>query len=1222
LPLSFNNRVEIKTKMRRERLSKINRLGFQIGLILIAISIFGSFGIAFASFNEQINYQGKLMDSGGVAVADGNKCMRFSLYTVSTGGSPIWTEEWKASTSYVVTSNGLFSVLLGSHSSLSNVDFNQSSLYLQVDYDPGCDDTYEEVFSPRKRLGAVPAAFEAKKLEGYNWASPGALGSSTPNTGAFTTLSASGNVTFDGGTFVFNESGADKDFRIEGEGSPNLFFADASANSVGIGTNTPSSILEIDSNGLTNYFSITNLSSGDILTVDSAGNVGIGTTTPNNKFQVSELIDFDDTDFNILLGTQAGYSDAGRFNIFVGYQAGYNNDTTGTGDEGERNIYIGYKSGYGETAGTQNTGYSNIGLGYATLRYNTSGSRNVAVGDYSLYLNTSGHRNTAVGAYALKGNSTGYRNVAVGTDALISVDASNNTAVGDAAGYYLSSGADNTLIGRAAMFYNETGSNNVVVGSFAGFGQSGNNQANNVYIGVEAGKNNIGSGNVLIGYQAGYNETGSNKLYIENSNSATPLIYGEFDNDIVTINGTLGIADTSPDYPLEILSTTTPQFAISYTDAAYSTFEVDSGGDLTITPSGGDILLPSNTTIGSASEGDIYFFDGDTSGENYELRIYGYITATSGPSFAALNLDDANDEFLIDVSDGDADTTLDAAIRLDDISGSSVFRIRDSGGTEVFRVDSDGYITMVGSTAKTLVTRVSAGAPSESDADGALVIDSTNGRIYYRYGGAWHYSAQTAGFTVPAEEKTDTISGEPIQEGDFVLGLINDSFEDGSLHGIWVKWDNVKQELLEEIYAQLGIVSTDSNSASEGLILDEDGSVLSNTYKSSEETWGTEILGSYVEKIKQALASLGLTIEKGIAQIKEIITDRLTAKTVRVEKIEMVDAVTGEIYCTWIERGKLKKVKAKCDQIEYLNGQMIVSDLVPEHCDAQHLNLCTNQELCLGANLHWYNGKCNLEPKEDVKGCTDPEAINYNQEATVDDGSCQYPIEGCTDSTAINYNPEATIDDGSCEYPPAEIKGCTDAEAMNYNPEATIDDGSCQYPESEQPTEVEGCTDPKALNYNPEATIDDSSCQYPEPEPTPEVEGCTDPEALNYNPEATIDDGSCEYPVKGCTDPEAINYNQEATVDDGSCQYPIEGCTDSTAINYNPEATIDDGSCRYEILGCMDPEALNYDPKATKEDGSCQYFEVNPLPIDETVDEISASGETIVSQDSEALTQP
>ena len=59
-----------------------------------------------------------------------------------------------------------------------------------------------------------------------------------------------------------------------------------------------------------------------------------------------------------------------------------------------------------------------------------------------------------------------------------------------------------------------------------------------------------------------------------------------------------------------------------------------------------------------------------------------------------------------------------------------------------------------------------------------------------------------------------------------------------------------------------------------------------------------------------------------------------------------------------------------------------------------------------------------------ILGCTDPTALNYNPNATQDDGSCLFnppplPISGCTDSTATNYNPNATIDDGSCVYPSA-----------------------------------------------------------------------------------------------------------------------------------------------------------------------------------------------------------
>jgi len=52
-----------------------------------------------------------------------------------------------------------------------------------------------------------------------------------------------------------------------------------------------------------------------------------------------------------------------------------------------------------------------------------------------------------------------------------------------------------------------------------------------------------------------------------------------------------------------------------------------------------------------------------------------------------------------------------------------------------------------------------------------------------------------------------------------------------------------------------------------------------------------------------------------------------------------------------------------------------------------------------------------------IYGCTDPNALNYNPNATHNDGSCVYPVYGCTDPNALNYNPNATHNDGSCVYP-------------------------------------------------------------------------------------------------------------------------------------------------------------------------------------------------------------
>jgi hypothetical protein len=68
------------------------------------------------------------------------------------------------------------------------------------------------------------------------------IGATTASTGAFTTLNTSGAV-------VFNDAGADVDFRVEGDTNANLLFVDASADAIGIGTASPnaSALLDVQS---------------------------------------------------------------------------------------------------------------------------------------------------------------------------------------------------------------------------------------------------------------------------------------------------------------------------------------------------------------------------------------------------------------------------------------------------------------------------------------------------------------------------------------------------------------------------------------------------------------------------------------------------------------------------------------------------------------------------------------------------------------------------------------------------------------------------------------------------------------------------------------------------------------------------------------------------------------------------------------------------------------
>ena len=113
-----------------------------------------------------------------------------------------------------------------------------------------------------------------------------------------------------------------------------------------------------------------------------------------------------------------------------------------------------------------------------------------------------------------------------------------NTAYGYQAAQNLSSGTKNAYFGDNAGGLNTTGGENTMVGTVAGQFNNGGNT--NTMIGGGAGRNNLtGSGNVFLGYSAGENETGSNRLYIANSNTSSPLIYGNFSNGSVTVHDSL-----------------------------------------------------------------------------------------------------------------------------------------------------------------------------------------------------------------------------------------------------------------------------------------------------------------------------------------------------------------------------------------------------------------------------------------------------------------------------------------------------------------------------------------------------------------------------------------------------------------------------------------------------------------------------------------------------------
>jgi len=129
------------------------------------------------------------------------------------------------------------------------------------------------------------------------------------NISANGTLTVAGNVSLNGGTFIYNEAGADLDARFEGSGDANLIYLDAGNDRIGIKTASPSTELHvvggikatstIDFDGGTFTFNDTGgdldfrIESDDDAYnfISDAGNdrIGIGTSgAPGGKLEVNQ----------------------------------------------------------------------------------------------------------------------------------------------------------------------------------------------------------------------------------------------------------------------------------------------------------------------------------------------------------------------------------------------------------------------------------------------------------------------------------------------------------------------------------------------------------------------------------------------------------------------------------------------------------------------------------------------------------------------------------------------------------------------------------------------------------------------------------------------------------------------------------------------------------------------------------------------------------------------
>lgn len=205
--------------------------------------------------------------------------------------------------------------------------------------------------------------------------------------------------------------------------------------------------------------------------------------------------------------------------------------------------------------------------------------------------------------------------------------------------------------------------------------------------------------------------------------------------------------------------------------------------------------------------------------------------------------------------------------------------------------------------------------------------------------------------------------------------------------------------------------------------------------------------------------------------------------------------------------------------------------------------------------------------------CGDPFACNYSPDASYcfNEIYCDFSCYGCMDPEAPNYNSEATASSNTCCYEdwfrfefsdavyyqiinntsnyfenghyPVQEGACIPLSCFHldvwsynnvafdyviYNPDNVIvaqgsssTSGQISIDIAGEPNEISGCMNPNACNYNPDATCSSGYCQG--------CQGCTDPSALNFAPFATIDNGSCFYFIEQPLIQESVIYSSDQT---------------------------------------------------------------------------------------------
>ncbi len=243
--------------------------------------------------------------------------------------------------------------------------------------------------------------------------------------------------------------------------------------------------------------------------------------------------------------------------------------------------------------------------------------------------------------------------------------------------------------------------------------------------------------------------------------------------------------------------------------------------------------------------------------------------------------------------------------------------------------------------------------------------------------------------------------------------------------------------------------------------------------------------------------------------------------------------------------------------VVYYLGSTDTTSLVVQYADMYNWFIESGYQVNDLVEVHWW--------VSDVRSYSSTGYPDYNAQYTLNDQAFNSAhsinltftgVLGCTDSTAYNFNEDATVDNGSCILP------CAAEQSSLY---VTTTAGSYASENSWELLDSDGelissgggagvnefpiCVGSDSLTFNTYDAYDDS------------WNGATYEISLvcDSNQYVIANNGG-EVPNNGVDEGSDGNESSEVFAA-GSCDSFVPGCTDSTYVEFNPLANTDDGSC-------------------------------------------------------------